>query len=168
MGNSFKIIGYAGGIKDSTLTMIGSFGALFNGCCKIIFATALDYYPFKKVYAVISACMITSLIMVHYTQTSPVGFGACIFVALMCDGSITSMLPAVTLGVFGFKRGNQVYSYMYSVFALAAMSGTFLVKTIQLSIGYNGMLNVCVGFSLVAALLAYLYKVERISYSDIN
>jgi len=50
---------------------------------------------------------------------------------------------------------------MYSVFALAAMSGTFLVKTIQSKIGYNGMLNVCIGFSLVAAILAYLYKVER-------
>jgi len=158
------MIGYAGGLKDSTLTMIGSFGALFNGCCKIIFASALDYFPFKRVYAVISTCMITSLVMLHYTQSSPLGFGACILTALMCDGSITSMLPAVTLGVFGFKRGNQVYSYMYSVFALAANSGTLLVMTIQSSIGYNGMLNVCVGFSLVAALLAYLYKVERISY----
>lgn len=67
IGNSFKMIGYAGGIADSTLTLIGSFGALFNGCCKIIFASALDYYPFKTIYAVIVSSMIVSLIMVHYT-----------------------------------------------------------------------------------------------------
>ena len=53
MTNSYKQFGYIGGIDDRTLTRIGSFGALFNGCFKIFWASLLDYYPFKPVYAII-------------------------------------------------------------------------------------------------------------------
>lgn len=129
LGNSFKIIGYAAGIKDSTLTIIGSCGSLFSGCSKIIFASLLDYFQFKKVYGAIILMIIMSLILIKLTQKSPFVFGVCFCVAYMCAGSMTSMLPAINLQVFGFKRGNQVYSYMFSVFGAAAMTGTFLVKT---------------------------------------
>lgn len=48
----------------------------------------------------------------------------------MGDGSMTSMLPVVTINVFGERRGGDVYGYMYSVFGLAAMSGLFIVETL--------------------------------------
>ena len=35
---------------DEFLTWVGAFGAIFNGCFKFIWATALDYYPFKRIY----------------------------------------------------------------------------------------------------------------------
>ena len=50
-----------------------------------------------------------------------------VFLSFMCDGSMASMLPAVTLTVFGIKRGGQVYSYLYSTFGAAALLGTFVV-----------------------------------------
>ena len=53
MTNSFKQFGFTGDLDDKTLSMIGSFGALFNGCFKVFWATLLDYYPFKRVYAII-------------------------------------------------------------------------------------------------------------------
>jgi hypothetical protein len=54
MTNSYKQFGFrAGGLNDRTLSKIGSFGALFNGCFKIFWAALLDYFPFKPVYAVI-------------------------------------------------------------------------------------------------------------------
>ena len=53
MSNSFKQFGFKGGLDDKTLSMIGSFAALFAGCLKIFWATLLDFYPFKKVYSVI-------------------------------------------------------------------------------------------------------------------
>ena len=110
--------------------MIGSFGALFNGSCKIVLASSLDYLPFKPVYSIILLAIISSLVLVHFVTSSAVGFGACIWINFMGDGSMTSMLPVVTLNVFGYKRGTQVYGYMYSVFGLAAMSGTLIVDTL--------------------------------------
>ena len=61
----------------------------------------------------------------------------------MGDGSMTSMLPVVTLNVFGLRRGTEVYGFMYSVFGLAAISGVVIVDTLQSRIGYTGMIIVC-------------------------
>ena len=94
--------------------MIGSFGALFNGACKIVLASSLDYLPFKPVYSFILLAIIGSLVLVHFVTSSAVGFGACILINFMGHGSMTSMLPVVTLNVFGYKRGTQVFGYMYS------------------------------------------------------
>ena len=77
---------------------------------------------------------------------------------------MTSMLPVITLEVFGLKRGNEVYGYMFSVFGVAAMSGTLFVGTIQSSIGYQGMLLLCLACSITAGLIALPYKFERVSY----
>lgn len=44
MTNSYKQFGFQGGIDDKTLTRIGSWGALFNGCFKIFWASLLDYF----------------------------------------------------------------------------------------------------------------------------
>lgn len=53
MSNQFKQYGFTGGIDDKTLTLIGSSGALFNGCFKIFWASLLDYYNFKQVYSIV-------------------------------------------------------------------------------------------------------------------
>ena len=45
----------------------------------------------------------------------------------MGDGSMTSMLPPITIHIFGNKRGIEVYGFMYSVFGLAALLGTLFV-----------------------------------------
>ena len=83
----------------------------------------------------------------------------------MCDGSMTSMLPVVTTRVFGIERGGQVYGYMYSVFGVAAILGTVLVKTVQEDIGYHGMLIVALAFTLVSVIIAIFYKFNKIDFS---
>lgn len=52
-----------------------------------------------------------------------------VYVRFMCDGSMTSMLPVVTLNIFKLTRGPEVYGYMYSCFGVAAIFGTILVYT---------------------------------------
>ena len=46
----------------------------------------------------------------------------------MCDGSLTSMLPAITVKQFGLERGPAVYSVMYSVFGVSSLLGFGLVE----------------------------------------
>lgn len=57
-----------------------------------------------------------------------------------------------------------MYSYMFSIFGVAAMSGTFFVSVLQPKIGYSGMLYLCMGTSGTAMLLAILYKFEKLNY----
>lgn len=131
MLNSYKQLGFIGGIDDKMLTRIGSFGSLFNGTFKIFWASLLDYYPFKNCYMIIFAIQFTMLLWVHWAYTSAWQYFIVICLSFMCDGSITSMLPVVTLQVFGLKRGNQCYGYMYSVFGASAILVAFFVKTWQ-------------------------------------
>jgi hypothetical protein len=85
----------------------------------------------------------------------------------MCDGSITSMLPVVTLQVFGLKRGNQCYGYMYSVFGAASLLVALFVELGQESLGYQWMLGICQCFSAAAGINALFYRFNRVSYLEI-
>lgn len=81
---------------------------------------------------------------------------------------MTSMLPVVTISVFGIKRGTEVYGYMFSVFGVASMAGLVIVGTLQHTIGYEGMLVVCLIFTGVAAVFSYFYKFnESLSYAEL-
>jgi len=58
---------------------------------------------------------------------------------------------------------------MYSVFGLAAMSGTLIVDTLQHKIGYSGMLIVCLIFTSTAAIFTYFYRFDiPLSYASLN
>ena len=169
VGNSFKQIGFLGGLPDSTLTVIGSFGAFFNGVVKIVLASSLDYYPFKPLFAVVLAFTALTLILIPLTVQQPYLFAVLIWLNFFGDGSITSSLPVVTLNVFGIKRGPQVYGYMFSIFGLSSVIGLLMVQTVQTSIGYQGMLFVCLGFTMVASGFFWFYRFdEPFQYSSIS
>ena len=131
MANQFKQYGFTGGIDDRTLTIIGSWGALFSGCLKVFWATLLDYYNFKPIYSIILCIQISGLIAVHWAVYNSFTYSIVVCMAFICDGSMASMIPVVTNRVFGIKRGPMVYSYIFSTFGVAAMLGTLFVKTLQ-------------------------------------
>lgn len=77
------------------------------------------------------------------------------------------MLPVVTLHVFGLKRGDQLYGYMYSVMGVASFASGVFVELWQQKVGYNGMLYICAVFSALSAVVASLYQFERVNYQSI-
>ena len=82
----------------------------------------------------------------------------------MCGGGMISMLPVVTLHVFGLVRGHQLYGYMYSVMGCASFMSAIAVKLWQKKMGIEGMLYLCAGFSLISGVSAALYSFARVSY----
>jgi hypothetical protein len=167
MTNSYKQFGFRGGIDDRTLSKIGSFGALFNGCFKIFWAALLDYLPFKPVYGIIWAIQICMLIWVHWAVYSGWQYGIVICLSFMCGGGMISMLPVVTLHVFGLQRGPKVYGFMYSVMGMAAFLSALCVRIWQKSIGYDGMLYISFALTLLAGINAATYQFERVSYQGL-
>jgi hypothetical protein len=158
-----------GGLSDSTLTVIGSFGAFFNGACKIVLASSLDYFPFKPLFACILIATAASLILIPISTNNAYLFGGLVWINFFGDGSITSALPVVTYNVFGIKRGPQVYGYMFSIFGLSSMIGLVLVATIQTKIGYSGMLLVCLAFTTVSISFFFFYRFDQpFKYSSIR
>ena len=56
---------------------------------------------------------------------------------------------------------------MYSVFGVAAMMGTFLVLLLQSKIGYHGMLLICLGMTIIAAIITFFYRFVGVNYTKL-
>jgi uncharacterized membrane protein len=85
----------------------------------------------------------------------------------MCDGSLTSMLPALTVAQFGITRGPEVYSVMYSAFGVASMLGLFFMLTIKDIIGFAGMFVISFCFVSLAAFMNFkLEENKPYDYGD--
>ena len=125
--NVYKIYGTEYINDDKFLTFVGASAALFNGFFKFIWSFALDYFSFKRIYGGLIILEICLIGLVNYAVYNRYAFMVVTWLTFMCDGSLTSMLPAVTVDQFGIKRGPQVYSIMYSCFGCSAVLGLILV-----------------------------------------
>lgn len=80
---------------------------------------------------------------------------------------MAAIIPVVTLSIFGTKRGDQVYGFMFSAFGVAAILGLLFVAFFQNSLGYQGMLIICAIFTTIAAVLAIFYDFSKFHYTSI-
>lgn len=139
---------------DAYLTKVGAIAALFNGSFKVIWATSLDYVPFRTIYGGLIWLEFSLIILVQYAVTSKPWFLVVTCLTFMCDGSLTAMLPAFTVDQFGMKRGPEVYSYMYSVMGVASLLTFIEVETINALGGSAKIIFFISGcFSFTAAVL---------------
>jgi MFS transporter, OFA family, oxalate/formate antiporter len=143
------------------LTIIGSFGALFNGLSRIFWSTLLDFYSFNKVYRTLLVIQIAMITLVQWSVGSPWAYFVVVSLSMMCEGAITSILPTEALKHFGTERGHGIYSYLFSSFGVAAITGSLLVLWLQYEIGYSGMLLICLALTMVAFLLTFVYKSQE-------
>ena len=107
------------------------------------------------------------LISVHWAVKNAVTYGIVVCVSFLCDGATASMLPVVTNQVFGVLRGPSVTSYVFSVFGVASLTSALFVKILQTSIGFHGMLLICLSCSITSAVLTYLNEFKKVDYSEL-
>lgn len=106
MMNSFKMFGSHYINDDKFLTFIGSFGALFNGCLRIVWSALLDYYPFRNVFSGLIAIQILVILTISWSVNNKWTYLLSVSMSNMCEGAISAVMPTLTLHVFGTKRGN--------------------------------------------------------------
>ena len=115
-------------MSDSTLTLIGSSGALFSATFTVFVASSLDKYKIKPIILTVLLTIATTLILIMTSFSDyPLVYGLCICLNVACDGSLMAMLPAITMSIFGLRRGPAVYGYLFSIFGMAAMISLVLV-----------------------------------------
>lgn len=165
--NVYKVYGKDYINDDQFLTLVGATAGLCNGFFKILWASLLDYYDFRTIYGGLICLEISLIFIVQYAVHNRYAFFVVTCLTFMCDGSLTSMLPALTVAQFGISRGPQVYGYMFSVFGVAALSSTLVFKYGIATFEYRGMFAICSFFSLAAAALAYsLEEKKKFNYEE--
>ena len=152
---------------DNFLSWVGAISSLFNGCFKLFWATMLDYYSFRRIYGGLISLMLCLIILINYAVYNKWCFFIVSCLTYMCDGSLTSMLPAVTVGQFGITRGPQVYGYMYSCFGVSSFLNVFLVSYVKPIVDFKGMFIISFFFSTIAASLTYTFREhDRFNYLE--
>jgi len=95
--NVYKIYGKDYINDDNFLTRVGAVSALFNGFFKFLWSYSLDFYPFKRIYGCLIILQCCNVILIQYAVYNKYAFMLISCLTFMCDGSLTSMLPALTI-----------------------------------------------------------------------
>ena len=174
----YKVYG-AGFIKDDQfLTLIGSIGSLLNGLFRIFWAGMLDYFPFKKINTVLLLLLTIVLFTVQAAVHNKYTYLVVVALAMKCEGAMAAIVPTLCLKKFGITRGHQVFSFVYSSYGIASLTGSVLNATIGVWVGFEGMVYVGGLFVVAACVLTYrqddnhmfnyakLYPDETTTYGD--
>ena len=90
---------------EKFLTLVGAISSLFNGFFKLLWASLLDYFSFKKIYGGLIGLELCLIVLINVAVYNKWAFMIVSNLTYMCDGSLTSMLPALTVQQFGLMRG---------------------------------------------------------------
>lgn len=128
-----------GGLDDYTLTLIGSFGSIANGLSRIFWGPVQDKTCFLFVYRTVLALELAVCFSLYWAVTvSPVVYALVIFFGFVCLGAHFVMFPGVVLKVFGMRAGGQLYSILYTAYALASILGLVVYKLTTFYLGDAG------------------------------
>lgn len=124
---SFKEYGQPFIADDAILSWIGTVAAFCNGFAKFLTPTLLDYLPYKAIYKYILFFTLLQIVTIRYAVVNEYTFMASVAYIFAVDGSIYAMTPVLTLNIFGFNRGPEVYGVMQSATALASFMDIILI-----------------------------------------
>jgi len=130
VGTVFKAMGLQlGQIDDFTLTVVGSVGAIVNGCSRLIIGNLQDKFGFSTIYRgilvveLVFCALVTTVVHINAWLYA---FWICL--GFVCLGAHFVMFPIVMTKKFGLRSGPQLSSFVYSSRGLSALAGATLAS----------------------------------------
>jgi hypothetical protein len=109
------------------------------------------------VFGIMVTLQLILICTIQISHFNSISYLIVVCLSMQCEGALASILPTTVLSVFGLRRGHMVYSIMYSVFGVAALTGGLLVKVFQDTIGYEGMFTISFILTSISATLCYKF-----------
>jgi len=155
LSSIWKTVGLqVGGIDDYTLTLIGSMGSIANGLSRMFWGPVQDKTGFLFVYRTVLALELIVCLSLYWSVTvSPFVYMIVIFFGFVCLGAHFVMFPGIILKVFGMRAGGQLYSILYTAYALASILGLVVYKATTYYLGNAGnqtVFNISIGLIFVS------------------
>lgn len=138
--------------SDVFQSLMGGLGALFNGVGRLFWGAIVDVYGFEKPYSVIALLEAALLLLLPRVTDSKALFGAVLCGIFFCLGGNFVVFPTVNAKLFGVRNAPEIYSVLFTGFAVAAIGGAEVTKALLGSIGWGGLIHVmtvCALFGLV-------------------
>ncbi|CAM9916017.1 unnamed protein product [Ascophyllum nodosum] len=123
--------------SDNFQSLVGSVAALCNGGGRLFWGNMLDTFGFKRSFSALAVLQTTATAFYTMLSQSKSGFLFGTGLLLSCLGGNFAMFPALTSKVFGGANGAKIYGVIFSAFALASISGTFLTKSLMSNLNWE-------------------------------
>jgi OFA family oxalate/formate antiporter-like MFS transporter len=135
-------------LSDKVLTIAGSIGSFCNGSSRFIWASAMDYFGFKKVYTVIMIMQLVACSTIYQARYNGDIYIGVVAMSFLCEGGHFSLFPAVCMKVFGTKSGGQICSILFWGAALSALS-SFVITQVSKEINYQLVYQIALALTVV-------------------
>jgi nitrate/nitrite transporter NarK len=114
-------------LSDEQLTLAGSIGSLCNGASRIMWATLIDSYGFKRVYFVLLVIQMFVAITMYPFRSYEYFYILCVGLSYTCEGGHFSMFPTAGASIFGVANGGQIFTIMFFTVPLSSNFGFLMV-----------------------------------------
>mmetsp|Transcript_37053 Transcript_37053/g.35775 ORF Transcript_37053/g.35775 Transcript_37053/m.35775 type:complete len:422 (-) Transcript_37053:33-1298(-) len=161
---SYKQLGMFTISNDVVLMASGGAGLLLNGLFRLAWPNLMDACSFKCVNIPIVILQIVLSLTIPYLASNMYAYFAAVVLSIITEGATTSLLPNLSMKIFGARKGPAVYSFMQFGIGLSAMTSALLVAMLMYIIGTTGMLMIATGFSLIAFLLTVCLNEKPYDY----
>ncbi len=161
MLNAFKTFGQAYIDNDRLITMLGGIGKLVNGLSRTPWGYFTDKYRFKRTFNVLLAIEIILILIIYWSVSHWLFYAIIVPLSMMTEGAITTMMPTACLNKFGMKRGQQVFSYMFSIYGVSSTLTVICAFFFQATLGYLFMFGICLIMAFIAVAVNMTFRDEE-------
>ena len=125
--SAYKVSADENYIDDKDLTIAGSIGAICNGSSRLVWATLVDKYRFKTVYAFIMSAQLVIASTFYFTREHPGFYIVWVCCSYMFVGGHFSCYPLMIAKIFGLTNGGQITSIAFLMLPVSSLSSFALV-----------------------------------------
>ena len=129
---------------DGFLTLIGTIGAVGNGFSRFLWNLLFSKTGYKFVMTLNLLLTITILITIRFTLEYPSLFLFVVFLTYCSLGGYLVITPTFSQALFGPEVGSNIYGCFWTTYSIANFVQYGLVNTLKSSIGFDGILNICI------------------------
>ena len=163
---SFKTIGLNIGYGDGFLTVVGSLGSFCNGISRLLWGILIDKASYKTTYMSIlglQICVCMTFSMVSEYQYLFL-LWVCAFTA--CLGGHYTVLPPISVRLFGKVNGLRVYAFVIFSMGLASISIYFIQLYVNKLLDFQYLFYILAGSS-VCSLVSNVFFSEKLKIHDL-
>lgn len=143
---------------DEYLTLIGTIGAIANGCTRFFWNMLLKAIDFRLSISTIMLLNVIIFAVINYTLNFRELYCFIIFLANSSLGGLFVIVPTICLEFFGDEIGAGIYSFYWICFSLSNFIGYLLVSRLSLLIGIENILYVAIGGCVIVLVIMAAYK----------
>ena len=100
-------------MNDKLLAVLGSTGAIFASCCKIVFGHLIDVYGFKIVYFMMIGLIFVVGIGINIEIANSFAFSIYVCISYVSLGGHQTILAPISRRLYGNVTGMMVFGFLF-------------------------------------------------------